>query len=100
MTKYGLLGKFTARPGKRDELVEILKQAADLLEENEECIHYVVNVTGEPDVIWVTEVWSSKEAHDASLEPEKIRTLIQQAMPLIASVSDQTELQVEGGKGV
>lgn len=98
--KYGLFGKFTAQPGKRDELQDILLQASQLLERNEDCIHYVISTSDEPNAIWVSEVWNSKEAHDASLEPEDIRALIQKAMPLIASMSDQTELHVAGGKGL
>jgi len=98
--KYGLFGKFTAQPGKRDELKEILLQAAQLLQRNEDCLHYLVSTTNTPDEIWVTELWNTKEAHDASLAPEDIRSLIQGAMPLIASMSDQTELEVAGGKGL
>lgn len=48
----------------------------------------------------MTETWNTKEAHDASLEPEEIKALVRQAMPLIASMSEQTELQVLGGKGI
>jgi len=38
--------------------------------------------------------------HDASLEPEDIQALIQKARPLIAGMSDQTQLTVQGGKGL
>jgi quinol monooxygenase YgiN len=98
--KYGLIGKFTAHPGRRDELVAMLLRAAEALQSDPTCLQYVVGTTAEPDAIWVTEVWTSKEAHDASLEPEETRALIQQAMPLVASMSDQTQLDVVGGKGV
>lgn len=98
--RYGLVGKFTAQPGKRDELVAILLRAAESLESNEDCIHYLISSTEEADTIWVTETWTDKAAHDASLEPPDVRALIAQAMPLIASISDQLELQVIGGKGL
>lgn len=97
---YGLFGKFSAQPGKRDDLVGYLLRAAELLERNPECLHYVVSTSDEPDAVWVSEVWTGKAAHDASLEPEDIRALIQEARPLIAGMSDQTELRVRGGKGV
>lgn len=97
---FGLIGKFTAQPGKRDDLVAILVQAADELRANAGCIQYVVGTTDEPDAIWVSEVWTDKAAHAASLEPAAVRALIARAMPLIAAISDQTELQVVGGKGV
>lgn len=97
---YGLFGKFSCQPGKRDELVQYLLQAAALLERNPGCLQYIVSTSDEPDAVWVSEVWCNKSAHDTSLEPEDIRALIQQARPLIAAMSDRTELTVHGGKGI
>jgi quinol monooxygenase YgiN len=97
---YGLLGKFSAQRGKRDELVEYLLQAAALLERNPDCMQYVVSTSDEPDAVWVSEVWTDKTAHERSLEPDEIRALIQRARPLIAGMSDRTELHVHGGKGI
>lgn len=97
---YGLFGKFAAQPGRRDDLVGYLLQAAKLLERNHDCVHYVVSTSDEPEAVWVSEVWTDEAAHDASLEPEDIRALIQEVRPLIAGMSDQTRLTVHGGKGL
>jgi quinol monooxygenase YgiN len=97
---YGLFGKFSAQPGKRDDLVGYLLQAAKLLERNPGCVHYIVSTSDEPEAVWVSEVWTDEAAHDASLEPEDIQALIQEARPLIAGMSDQTQLTVHGGKGL
>ena len=97
---YGLLGKITAQPGQRDELVDCLLHAARLLERNPACIHYVVGTSDEPDAVWASEAWTDKAAHDASLEADDIRQVIEKARPLIATVSHQTELRIHGGKGV
>jgi quinol monooxygenase YgiN len=97
---YGLFGGFTAQPGRRDELVTILQQAADALDRDPGCLHYVVGTSAEPEAIWVWEAWTDKAAHDASLEPPEVRELITTAMPLIAGMSGQTELEVVGGKGL
>ncbi len=97
---YGLVGKFTAQPGKRDELTRYLLRAADLLDSNPACIHYVVSTSQQPDDVWVSEVWTDEEAHRRSLEPEDIRALIHEARPLIAGMSERTELDVRGGKGL
>ena len=80
----GLFGKFSAQPGRRDDLVGYLLQAARLLERDPGCLHYVVSTSDEPEAVWVSEVWTDEAAHDSSLEPEDIRSLIQQARPLIA----------------
>lgn len=97
---YGLFGKFAARSGKREELVQLLLAAAQLLERDPGCIHYVVSTSDDPDAVWVSEVWTDQGAHDRSLDPEDIRGIVQQARPLIAGMSDRTELTVHGGKGV
>ncbi len=98
--KYGLVGKFTAVPGRRDDLLAILLKAAKLLETNQGCIHYLVSTTVAPNDIWVVETWESKADHDTALEPDDIKALIQQARPYISAMSDQTELQTHGGKGI
>jgi len=97
---YGFFGKFSVQPDRRDDLVNYLLQAAKLLEGNPGCIHYIVSTSEEPEAVWVSEVWTSVAAHDASLEPEDIQALIQEARPLITGMSDQTQLTVHGGKGL
>lgn len=97
--KYGLFGKFVAQSGKRDELIVILLQAAELLQQNKECLSYIVGRADNPNDVWVSELWENKEAHDASLEPEDIRKLIMAARPLIAEMPTGTEYQALGGKG-
>jgi len=97
---YGLLSNFTAHAGKGDDLVGYLLRAAELLESNPGCIAYIVGTSGEPDAVHVFELWTNQGAHDACLEPENIRALIEQARPLIAAVSGQTQLSVHGGKGM
>ncbi len=94
---YGLFGNFTAQPGKHDALVGYLLEAAELLEPNPGCI---VSTSNESDAVYVSEIWTDQIAHDASLEPENIRALIEEARPLIAGMSDQTHLTVHGGKGL
>lgn len=98
---YGLVGKFTAQPGARDDLRDLLLEAARLLAANPQCLQYLVGTAAEDaDGVWVTELWTDRAAHAASLEPAEIRAVIQQARPLIAGMSDRTELDVHGGKGL
>ena len=58
---YGLIGKMTAKPGQRDALVAaILGGSGDM----PGCRSYVVaEDAGDPDAIWVTEVWDDEAAH-------------------------------------
>lgn len=58
--------KTIAKPGKRDELVQLLGQMIEPLKHNPSCIYYLISITEEPDVVWVTELWESKEAKDTA----------------------------------
>lgn len=99
-TYYGLHGNFTTQPGQGDALTEILLKAGQGLQANQECLLYLVSRSPvDPDVVWVTEAWTSKEAHDASLQDADVRTAIQRARPLITNITG-TELQPVGGKGI
>jgi len=90
--KFGLHNELVALPGKRNELIAILKQASELLTSEFNCLLYMVSQTeDDPNRIWITEVWNSKVTHDVSLLDAKVRGLIAQAIPLLASPP-------EGGK--
>ena len=95
---YGYINKFTAQTGKRDELVGLLLQAAETQQSNKDCVQYLVGKSSESETVYVIEVWASKEAHDASLKLPEVKSIIAQAMPLIANVSNIAEQQIAGGK--
>jgi quinol monooxygenase YgiN len=92
---------FTAQPGRGDELAAILLEAAAGTESDADCLLYVVSRSPtEADTVYVTEAWTSREAHDRSLEDDEVRTLIARAMPLMASPPDAVTLAPAGGKGL
>lgn len=96
--KYGYINKFTAQPNKRGELVDLLLQAARALEANGDCWQYIVGTATEPDVVFVTEIWASRQAHDSSLELPDVQAIIAKAMPFIAGVTNVAEQEIAGGK--
>jgi quinol monooxygenase YgiN len=102
LMKYGIYTRHTAKPGQRDNLVANLLAAVDLLRDNPDCIHFVVNTTDEPDVVWVNVVWTSKEARDAALQPEDMRALMMAARPLLSEdvMPEQIFMTPVGGKGL
>ncbi|MEP7290433.1 MAG: putative quinol monooxygenase [Chloroflexota bacterium] len=98
---YGLHGKMRAVPGKRDELIAHLLDAAKLMPEVEGCYLYVISsAPDDPDGLWVTEVWRSPADHQASLALPVVQSLITSARPLIAGFSDRSEFTPLGGKGL
>ena len=68
---YGLIVKMTIVPGKREEMIRILKEsAADM----PGCFSYVVAKDAmDENVIWVTEVWDSVASHDGSLSLPQVK---------------------------
>ena len=100
MARFGLVGSFKAHPGQGDALAEVLVRAAEGLGGNPECELYVISRSEDPDAVWVTEVWTSREAHRASLEDQATRELIAEARPLIAGLGERIELLPVGGKGL
>lgn len=93
-----MYGKFTARPGERDALVSVLLTAARLVESAPGVLVWLVNESmSEPDVVWITEVWTSKADHDASLSLPGIQELSGRAMPLLAERPERTLLAPIGG---
>lgn len=98
---YGMQGKFTAQPGKRDEFIQILLRAAALVGQLPECHLYTVSEDlADENGIIIVEIWDDKPAHDASLQDPAIRALIGEAMPLMAGSGDSVEFNVIGGYGL
>ncbi len=98
MTKYGLIGKMLANPGKRNELIEILLGGVSGMPG---CLSYVVARDPEnEDALWVTEVWESKAAHEASLSLPSVREAISKGRPMIAGFGERFETEPVGGHGL
>jgi quinol monooxygenase YgiN len=95
---YGLIGKMTAAPGKRDELVSILLEGAAGMPG---CLSYIVaKDTSDANAIWITEAWESKASHDASLSLPSVKEAIAKGRPLIANFSDRVVTTPIGGTGL
>jgi quinol monooxygenase YgiN len=95
---YGLIGKMLTVEGKRDELLDVLLKATGRMPG---CHSYVVakDVT-DANAIWTTEVWDTKESHDASLSLPAVKEAIAKARPLIAGFSDSVTTTPVGGVGL
>jgi quinol monooxygenase YgiN len=88
------------KPGHRDDVAAILLSGTDGLRQAG-CDLYVVSVSDTDDVtIWVSEVWQSKEQHDASLQLPETKAAIGKAMPMLTGEFTSQELTVVGGLGV
>lgn len=102
MSGVGRYARMTARPGQGDALAAKLLEVADGLREVAGCELYVINRSADdPDVIWVTELWRSQEALDASLDSPDARTAIAQVLELVEEEDgfQRVDLEPLGGVG-
>ena len=87
---YGYFGTMRVQPGKREDVLAILLSASDSLSAHG-CHAYVVGTAEDPDVICVSELWDSKEAHAASLKLPAVQAAIAKGRPLIAGFGTRAE---------
>jgi quinol monooxygenase YgiN len=98
--RYGYLGTMRTAPGRRDEVVTILLRGQAGLRAAG-CELYVVGTSDtDPDLVWVQEVWASKEHHQASLQLPETRAAIAEAMPMLTGEFTSQELDIVGGLGL
>jgi quinol monooxygenase YgiN len=100
--RFGLISKIEAHPAQGDALAEVLLEAAHEMQDSVlGCKSYVIaREPDDPDAVWVTEVWDSREAHAASLTLDSVKAAIQRGRPLIAGFSNRVETIPVGGLGL
>lgn len=96
---FMLHGRLAAKPGRRDELLAIVAEA-EHAERMPGCRLYLVAVDEtDADGVWVTEVWESEAAHAASLQLDRVRDQIAQAMPIL-DTAGFTRQQLDARAGI
>jgi quinol monooxygenase YgiN len=100
-TRYALINKMTVKPGKRDEVINIMLEAGKPFDDNPACVLYLVyRDASDPQVIWVEDVWTNKDDHAAAMSNPAMRSFIAQTMPLLEGMPEQIEVELAGGKGL
>lgn len=95
---YGLIGQMKAAPGKRDELVAILSESTEGMPG---CLSYIVaKDAADADALWITEVWTDKGSHAASLKLPAVQAAITKARPIIAGFGHRFETTPVAGVGL
>src|SRR5919106_1152076 len=98
---YALLNKLTAKQDQRPRVVEILLESGRLFDDNPACLLYLVSEsTDDPNLVWVIDLWTSREAHAEALKAPELQPFVEQAMPLLEGMPEQIEVRPVGGKGL
>lgn len=95
--QHGFHATMTAQPGRGDEVIALLLDAPSL--PHPDCVVFLVGRSaGNPDVIHVTEGWTTPEAHAAFFATEPAQTLVAQLQKLLTGDSQYTDQLPVGGK--
>jgi quinol monooxygenase YgiN len=95
---FGLIGKMMTVAGKRDEFIALLVEGVASMPG---CLSYIVaKDTADENALWITEVWDSKESHEASLSLPAVKAAIAKGRPLIAGFGDRVVTTPVGGVGL
>ncbi|MEV5412891.1 antibiotic biosynthesis monooxygenase [Thermopolyspora sp. NPDC052614] len=101
--RYGFNATLTAKPGMGDRLAALLLTGLDegSPAASEHCLVYLIcQSASNPDVIHVTEGWSSEEDHHRIFASEAAQSLVKQVQELVAAESPYTDYVPIGGKAV
>ena len=99
MSRVTRYGKLTAKAGRGPELADVLLAAAADLAADAGCELYLINQqAGDPDAIWVTEIWRSQADLEATAAKISGSDRATAAMALVAN-AEMIELELLGGKG-
>jgi quinol monooxygenase YgiN len=90
---YGLIVKITAVPGKRADLIKIIKESA-----MPGCLSYVA--AKEENTLWVTEVGDNAASHDASLLLPAVKNAVPHAKAIAAGFERVAVTNPERGVGL
>lgn len=95
--EHGFHATLTARPGKGDEVVEFLLDAPSLT--NDDCVVFLVGRSAaDPDVVYVTEGWTTADAHNTFFASEEAQKLVANLQTLLVGESKYLDEVPVGGK--
>jgi quinol monooxygenase YgiN len=90
-------GSLGVKPGYREAVVELLTRPNHDMAESAGCLLYEVGVNDDqPHTVFVVELWTSAEAHQASLRLASVKAAIAEAMPMLSGETSGTSFSVVG----
>lgn len=93
---HGFHVTMTAKPGMGDALIELLAEAPAF--ETDDCVIFLIGRSkANPDVIYLTEGWTSEQAHKAFTETERAKAYTARFGALVAGADYLDEVPI-GGK--
>ena len=101
MSKVSVFVKLTAKPGKRDEMVEALAAVSPLVDAEEGTEWYTVHVDQtDENVVWMLEVYADQAAFDTHGSGEALGQLFGSLGGIIGAPPEMHMATPVGGKGL
>ncbi len=101
MSRYALCGKIVATNGNREVLTSIMRKASNHVSKMDACQLYpLFEDVDDKNTLWITELWTNKEAHDRSLQEPAVRATIGEAKPYLDFGMSQARLTPLFGVGM
>ena len=98
--RIGRYVRMVARPGRGEALADALLRVAERFAGAPGCELYLVNLSAdEPDVVWITELWTDEAASERILGGELGETGIGDVVEHLAEPPQLVELRPLGGAG-
>ncbi|MBB4796274.1 quinol monooxygenase YgiN [Streptomyces nodosus] len=101
IANYGFSATLTARPGTGDRLVDLLLTGLDEGSPgaSKQCVVYLVaRSASNPDIVHVTEGWTSETDHHRIFASEAAKAIVAQIDPLLAKEPEYTDYVPVRGK--
>jgi quinol monooxygenase YgiN len=98
--RIGRYVRMVARPGEGADLADALLHIADNMRRAPGCEMYVVNMSvNEPDIVWITELWSDIMSSDLALGGQLGQEGIEDVVAHLAEPPELIPLLPLGGVG-
>ncbi|MFE2351065.1 MULTISPECIES: putative quinol monooxygenase [Kitasatospora] len=83
--EFSVYGRLTALPGRRDDLIAVLLEGLRAGGDAGGLLAYSINTAfDDPDTVWLTQLWTDQEAHDATTRSEPVAAATRRIAPLLA----------------
>ena len=101
MGQVSLIAKMTAKEGRRDELIDVLRGVAGAVEQEDGTLLYIMNVsTTAPDEVWFFELYRDMDALMAHGGSEAMKQAGGPMAELLAVKAELYFLEPVTGKGL
>jgi quinol monooxygenase YgiN len=90
-----------AASGKREELIAKFLESVEMQRENADCEIMIISTAPDSaNIVYLTEVWSSKDAWESARCSEPIQAWAATMPALVGAPPETTPLDVVGGNGL